>query len=194
MSREEQAKWDARYRAMEGQHTGDAPSAALAAIEGLLPRGAEGVAPRGLDVGGGAGRHALWLARRGLDVTIVDVSEVGLAIARGRAEAAGARVATVAADLEREPLPAGPWDLVVVCHFLLRPMLGVVSGVLAPGGVLAVVHPTRSNLERHARPGPAFLLEDGELPSLVKGLDVVRYDEGWLEDGRHEARLVAVKR
>lgn len=187
MSQEERTKWDARYRAMD-RHAAAEPSAVLAVIEGLLPsRG------RALDVGGGAGRHAVWLARRGLDVTVADISEAGLAIARERAEAAGVRVATAAADLESEPLPAGPWDLVVVFHFLLRPLLGVFSQVLAPGGVLAVVHPTRSNLARHEKPGAAFLLEDGELPGLVKGLSIVRYDEGWLEEGRHEARLVARK-
>jgi hypothetical protein len=51
--------------------------------------------------------------------------------------------------------------------------------------------PTRSNLERHTRPDPRHLLEDGELPGLVPGLEIVRYEEGWTEQGRHEARLVA---
>ncbi len=58
-------------------------------------------------------------------------------------------------------------------------------------GLLAVAHATRSNLARHPRPGPDRVLEDGELPGLVRGLDVLRYEEGWLESGRHEARLVA---
>ncbi len=44
-----------------------------------------------------------------------------------------------------------------------------------------------------ARPGPAHLLEDGELPALVSGLEVVSSSEGWMEEGRHEARLVARK-
>ena len=57
-----------------------------------------------------------------------------------------------------------------------------------------VVHPTRSNLRRHTRPGPRHLLGDGELPGLVRGLEVLRYEEGWTEQGRHEARLVARRR
>ena len=56
---------------------------------------------------------------------------------------------------------------------------------------LVVVHPTRSNLERHDSPGPHHLLDDGELPGLIPGLEVVHYEEGWSEEGRHEARLVA---
>jgi hypothetical protein len=35
------------------------------------------------------------------------------------------------------------------------------------------------------------VLEDGELPSLVRGLEIVRLEEGWLAEGRHEARVVA---
>ena len=54
-----------------------------------------------------------------------------------------------------------------------------------------VVHPTRSNLRGHTRPGPRHLLGDGKLPGLVRGLEVLRYEEGWTEQGRHEARLVA---
>jgi hypothetical protein len=59
------------------------------------------------------------------------------------------------------------------------------------GGLLVVVHPTRANLERHGKPGPDFLLDDGELLGLVSSLEIRRYDEGWRDDGRGEARLVA---
>ena len=98
---------------------------------------------------------------------------------------------TVRVDLEVAPLPAGPWDLILCTHFLHRPLFAVFPGALAPGGWLVTAHATRSNLERHPRPGAAHLLEDGELSSLMRGLEVVRLEEGWLEGGRHEARAVA---
>jgi SAM-dependent methyltransferase len=151
----------------------------------LPPRG------RALDVAGGAGRHALWLARRGLAVTLADVSGVALAIAADRARAEGLRLATVELDLEAAPLPAGPWDVIVCAYFLDRRLLAALPAALAPGGLLAVAHATRRNLERHPRPGPSHVLEEGELPSLVRGVEVLSYEEGWLESGRHEARLVA---
>lgn len=52
-----------------------------------------------------------------------------------------------------------------------------------------MAHATATNLQRHARPGPAHVLDDGELPSLVRGVEALRREEGWLESGRHEARL-----
>jgi 2-polyprenyl-3-methyl-5-hydroxy-6-metoxy-1,4-benzoquinol methylase len=177
------ARWDARYRTGAGATD---PSSFLLSLEHVLPRSG-----RALDIAAGRGRHAVWLAGRGLDVTAVDVSEVGLGLAREAAAAAGVRIRTLAADLEREPLPAGPWDLAVCFHYLHRPLLGRVPEALEPGGLFVFCQPTVRNLERHDRPGRRFLLEEGELPHLVSELEVLRYEEGWLEEGRHEARLFA---
>ncbi|HUL58201.1 MAG TPA: class I SAM-dependent methyltransferase [Anaeromyxobacteraceae bacterium] len=181
---DDRERWNARYRA------GDAPSAEpstfLLGLDDLLPRRG-----RALDVAGGAGRHALWLARRGLDVTLADVSDVALERAAAAARREGLALRIVRVDLTASPLPAGPWDAILCAYFLHRPLLSALPAALAPGGVLAVAHATRSNLQRHARPGPDHLLDDGELPDLVRGLEVLRSEEGWLESGRHEARLVA---
>jgi SAM-dependent methyltransferase len=185
LAESERDRWDRRYR---DEGAPEEPSAFLISLDFLLPR--DGSA---LDLAGGGGRNALWLARRGLEVTLADVSEAGLTIARDRAAKAGLSIQAIRLDLEREPLPAGPWGLVVCFHFLWRPLFAVIPDVLGPGGLFVYAQPTRKNLERHARPGPAFLLEEGELPRLIHGLTVIRYEEGWFEEGRHEARLVARK-
>lgn len=137
---------------------------------------------------GAAGR---WTPPGARDETRADVSDVALDRAVREAEARGLTLATAALDLEEAPPPTGPWDVVVVLYFLHRPLLAALPALLAPGGVLVVGHATRRNLERHARPGPGHVLEEGELRGLVRGLDVLLYEEGWLEGGRHEARLVA---
>jgi SAM-dependent methyltransferase len=183
MAEGDRERWNARY-AEEGEPP--APSAFLVSLDALLPtRG------RALDVAGGSGRNALWLARRGLDVTLADVSDVGLEKAARAAAAAGVALATVRVDLEADPPPAGPWDLVVCTYFLHRPLLAAIPAVLAPGGLLVVAHATRTNLTRHPRPGPGHVLDDGELPRLIRGLAVLSSEEGWLESGRHEARILA---
>jgi SAM-dependent methyltransferase len=183
MAESDRERWNARYR--EARDAAE-PSPFLTALDALLPRRG-----RALDVAGGSGRNALWLARRGLAVTLADVSDVALEQASDAARAAGLSIATVQVDLEEAPLPAGPWDVVLCTYFLHRPLFAAIPATLAPGGLLVVAHATRTNLERHARPGPAHVLEDGELPRLAGGLEILRYDEGWLESGRHEARVVA---
>jgi len=179
----DRTKWDGLYRASAPLFT---PSPILEGLDAVLPRRG-----RALDLAGGTGRNALALAQRGLDVTLADISPFGLELAGAEAERTGLQLSTVAVDFEEDPPPAGPWDLILVFHYLHRPLFTLYPTLLAPGGLLVVVHPTRSNLERHSKPGPRFLLDDGELPGLVPSLEIVQYDEGWHDDGRHEARLVA---
>ncbi len=182
---EDRERWNRRYAA--GDHAGQAPSSLLLGLSDWLPS-----TGRALDVAGGAGRHAVWLARRGLDVTLVDIAERGLELARDQAVAAGIELTTICQDVQEQPLPPGPWDLILVVHFLHRPLFAQFAGQLAPGGTLIVLQPTRSNLARHARPPAGFLLEDGELPGLVSpSLTIMHMREGWLEEGRHDALLVA---
>ena len=176
-------RWNARYREREEP---ERPAPWLAALGEVLPRHG-----RALDVGGGSGRNAIWLARRGLDVTLADVSDVAVERAARDARAEGLSLATVQIDLESERLPPGPWDVVLCAYFLHRPLFPALASELAPGGLLVVAHATRKNLERHPRPGPRWVLEEGELRTLTRGLEVLHYEEGWLESGRHEARLVA---
>jgi tellurite methyltransferase len=183
MSQDDRQRWNARYRE---QVPGHGPSAFLCSLAERLP-----TSGRALDVAGGPGQDALWLARHGLDVTLADVSDVALARAAEAARAAGVSLHLQQLDVQCEPLPPGPFDVVVCLNFLWRPLFAAFPAVLAPGGWLVFAQPTRSNLLRHPHPSARFLLEDGELPSLVHGLEVVTYTEGWTEEGRHEARLVA---
>jgi len=189
MAEEDRERWN-RKHAEAGNAVGG-PSAALVELAAWLPTDG-----RALDVAGGAGANAVWLAARGLDVTIVDVAEVGLARAQAHAQRSGVTVACVRADLEREPLPAGPWALVLCCSYLQRDLVPRMAEALAPGGRLVWIHPTLANLERHASPSARFLLQPGEARALVEatGLRVCTYEEGWAGQGeaaRHLMRVVA---
>lgn len=185
MTADDREKWNARYR---DEQAPSPPSPFLVGLDGLLPRRG-----KALDVAGGSGRHALWLARRGLETTLADISEIALERAADAARRERLSVRTIQIDLQSAPLPAGPWDLILCAYFLHRPLFAAFADSLAPGGWLVVTHATRSNLAVHARPGPEYLLEDGELPALVRGLEVIQSGEGWVESGRHEARIVARK-
>jgi SAM-dependent methyltransferase len=116
---------------------------------------------------------------------------VGLAIATRAAEGEGLHIRTIVRDLEEQGLPAGSWDVVTVVHFLHRPLLTGLAGIVTPGGILLYAHPTRRNLERHPRPPARFLLEEGELPLRLPGFEIVHCEEGWLDEDRHEVRLIA---
>jgi SAM-dependent methyltransferase len=183
MSEADRQRWNARYQEGAGARE---PSSFLRSLEQRLPR-----TGRALDVAGGVGQESLWLARRGLDVTCVDVSDTALERAAASAREAGLALELKRLDVEQEPLPPGPFALVLCLNYLWRPLFAAFPQVLAPGGLLVFAQPTRSNLTRHAHPSARFLLEDGELPGLLEGLEILSYSEAWTEEGRHEARLVA---
>ena len=144
-----------------------------------------------LDIAGGGSADSLAFARHGLDVTVADVSDVGLATARRRAEEAGLTISTVEVDLESDPLPDGPWDVITVANYLQRDLFPTLLAALSPGGLLGVVIATNTNLERHDKPGMPFLLGPGELPTLVGPAEILHHSEDWRRNGRHEAHLVA---
>jgi tellurite methyltransferase len=108
MADTDREKWDARYRA--GDY-GVGDPAWLGEFEADVPK--HGTA---LDVAAGSGRVSVWLARRGLNVTAIDISPVGLALAREAAADEGVKITTRVTDLEREPLPEGPYNLVACFH------------------------------------------------------------------------------
>lgn len=186
MSKAERLHWDERYRARGVDP--EPPATFLREVADRFPSGAEV-----LDVGGGSGRNAVWLARRGHEVTIVDISAVALDLAGRRAGELGVDVGLIPADLEAEPLPPGPWDVIIEFHYLHRRLFSSYMTVLRPGGLLVIAQATVANLERHERPPLPFLLEPGEGRDLLSGFELLIYREGWSVEGRHEVEALARK-
>jgi hypothetical protein len=178
----DRARWNRKYSCAQPPAL---PSGVVLEMEPYLPKHG-----RALDVAGGAGRHAIWLAQRGLDVTLADVSDVAIEQAALRAAAAQVKICPIRVDLLDEPFPAGPWDLIMSVLYLQRSLFPEYLRNLRIGGTLLVVQPTTVNLERHDKPPRDFLLQPEELRRLVSGLELVFYREDWSRDGRHDAVTV----
>ena len=186
MSDVDRTKWNDRYSRRATRLSLDEPSSFLVSLVDQLP-----TTGRAIDVAGGTGRNAIWLAKHGLDVTLADISSVGLELAAEYAAAANVEVELLEIDFHAKPVPAGPWDLIVQMNYLARALFTPLLASLAPGGMFIFTQPTLTNLERNDRPPRDFLLVPGELPDLVTGLDIIDYEECWWPEGVHEARLVA---
>ena len=133
-----------------------------------------------LDVAGGGGRHACYLARQGLRVEAVDRDPEALHRQEGIPG-----VATRVADLENGPWPyAGRrFDAVVVTNYLHRPLFPNLLAAVAADGVL-IYETFAAGNERYGRPtNPDFLLQPGELLDLVHGrMRVTAYEDLYAED------------
>ncbi|HWS32093.1 MAG TPA: bifunctional NAD(P)/FAD-dependent oxidoreductase/class I SAM-dependent methyltransferase [Actinoplanes sp.] len=134
--------WEDRYRSRDAIWSGR-PNPVLVTEAGELTAG------RALDVGCGEGADAVWLARRGWQVTAVDISTVALGRAAGHAAEAGVgeRVTFRHADL-RTDHPGDGYDLVSAQFMHLPPdprreFYTRLAAAVAPGGLLLVAghHP-----------------------------------------------------
>lgn len=97
---------------------------------------------RAVDLGCGAGNYAVWLARRGFDVTGVDISPAAVERARHLAASKGVSCEFVVADLVGDLRGLdGPFDFAYdwdVLHHIFPPdrrrYAATVHGLLRPGG------------------------------------------------------------
>ena len=95
----------------------------------LIPEGS-----RVADIGGGPGRYSLHLARRGCRVTLCDLSEENVRLAKERAEEEKLCITAVAGDaLETKTLPGAPFDAVLLMGPLYHWESPWAEGVLPEG-------------------------------------------------------------
>ena len=191
MSEAERLEWDRRYT--DGDYRPRTwPSPFLEAWLDRLPKG------RALDLGCGAGRHALRLAEAGHQVEAIDISASAIQMARTEAEHRGLEVAWKVADLDDAELRTGFYDVITVIRYFNRPMWPRLIAALAPNGWLLIEHHLQTTADVDGPGSPDFRLEPQELLEAFRPLRVVHYEEV-LETARRErqayalARLVACK-
>lgn len=126
---------------------------------------------KALDVGMGQGRNALFLARRGWDVTGFDVSAVGIAKAEAAARAAGLKIRAIHASDEDFEFGREEWDLVAILYAIEKRSVFRARDALRPGGMVVVEGAHRETS------GGAWEFESNELLQIFEGLTILRYEE-----------------
>ncbi len=170
MALDDRERWEGRYErdAGEAERT---PSEFVAAHAHLLHG-------RVLDVAAGAGRNALFLARRGLSVDAIDIAFAGLQRLRRVAIAEGLRVRAVQADLDAFPLPAARFDAIINIRYLQRALFAPMQRAVKPGGLVLfetfLIDQQTIGHPRH----PEFLLQRGELRAAFRAFELLEYEEG----------------
>jgi tellurite methyltransferase len=154
---------------------------------------------RALDLGCGSGREAVYLAAQGWQVVAVD--RLPEALQRGRDlqrryAPESLPIHWVCADLEKSDWqPDGKFDCVLLFYFYARELIPRACAWLNRDGALLVEAFTETHRARFGKPAAdRRVVQSGELPSLLPdGMRVVAYSEGWRANGRHTARLWAVR-
>jgi len=161
------------------------PDAAIGPASWLLAnvdllRAAPSAPPRVLDLACGSGRHALLLASAGFAVHAVDRDPARIAALADRAGRLGLPIETETRDLEAAGTDLGDawYDVILVVHYLHRPLFPALRRALKRGGVLIYETYTEAQAARGRATNPLFLLKPGELDGLVAPLAIVRRREG----------------
>jgi SAM-dependent methyltransferase len=166
--------WDRRWEDKQHHARGEPSSVVVAALE-------EMAAGTALDLGCGAGRHAVWLAERDWHVTAVDFSAEALSQARERASDHSVEVDWVQSDLLAYEPQAAAFDLVLIAYIhvparALRTILAKAATAVAPGGTFLLVGHDLTNLGTGA-PGPtspAVLYGPEDIVAELSGLAIAR--------------------
>jgi SAM-dependent methyltransferase len=178
--------WDERYR--RGEHANDEPHQLVVEFASKLKPG------RALDVACGAGRHAIWLAELGWQVTAVDYSRVAIEILRQRASEKGLVIDSRVADLERHEFIIEPdsYDLILNCCYLQRDLFPAIKvGVRVGGLVIAVI--AMVDDDPNVKPmNPTFLLNQGELRAEFDGWEMLRDFEGKREGSERQRAMAEI--
>ena len=197
MELDEKAAWNKRYS--EGSHQSLEPDPLLVSAYDEFFAGK----PPGsvLDIAGGVGRHSIWLAKQGWKAKLIDISEVGIALAeRNASKALGPvakefLIATEVADLNSvRELGHEEYDLVLVFYYLQRELFPALMAALKPGGLLIyktytteqrrITDETAKSGARKSGPShPMFLLEPNELLRAFSSLRILHYHETAAEKG-----------
>ena len=176
-------------------HPPDAPHAGLSPPSEWLMRFAALIAPgaRVLDYACGSGRHARWLAARGMQVDAVDRDRAALDRLQG---VTGVRARELELEGDDWPLAGESYAAVVVTNYLYRPRFDALLALLPPGGVL-IYETFMVGNERFGKPSnPDFLLRSHELlETVADACKVLAYEQGEVAEPKPAViqRICAVK-
>lgn len=194
--------WNERWQTGEGRAEWSKPDPAVVAVaEHLKERGARSV----LDLGCGIGRHALYLAELGFDVSAIDGSEAGILQCRREAQSRGLSVRTDVAMMDHLPFGDATFDYVLSFNVIYHGDLEVVSAtvaeirrVLKPEGLFQGTMLSKRNdafgkgeevapdtwVDPHGgddKAHPHFYCDSGGLVSTLRGFELLN-----LEDREHK--------
>jgi SAM-dependent methyltransferase len=179
-SEDQRARWDSKYEQGLPSLTEPDPffiSAYERFVDPSLPK--PGVA---LDLAGGLGRHALWLASRGWQVTVVELSDVAIGKLSQAALERNVNLDLFAGDAAEYKLEPAQFDLIVLFYHLDRSLFPRIVSALKPGGLLICKMSLRWDSGERLTTASTNPLHRNELPSLVPELDVLHHQERPVRD------------
>jgi len=174
---------------------------------------------RVLDIGCGVGRHTIYLASRGFEVTATDNAPAAIAACKEKVGEAGVQATVIELDMRQMSFPDGHFDGVVSSHVIHHARMEVIGSVidsitrkLSPKGYFVWAMPTPDhfqcglgeevepgtwvNDERREGPIPHHFCTEEDVHRLLRAYEIISLrKEEHRDDGqlRSHWRLLARK-
>jgi SAM-dependent methyltransferase len=182
-SEDQRARWDLKYEQGLPSLTEPDPFFISAYERFVTPSLLKpGVAGLALDLAAGLGRHALWLASRSWQVTVVELSDVAIGKLGQAALELNVNVDLIAGDAADYKLEPAQFDLIVLFYHLDRSLFPGIVSALKPGGLLISKMSLRWDSVESLTTASINPLHRNELRSLVPELDVLHHQERPVRD------------
>ncbi len=179
-SEEQRARWDLKYDQGLPSLTKPDPFF-ISAYEKFVVQSFPN-AGRALDLAAGLGRHALWLAGRNWQVTVVDLSDVAIGKLSQAALKLNLTLDLLVGDASEYKFEPARFDLIVLFYHLDRSLFPRIVSALKPDGVLICKMSLRWNSDSSVAATSTDPLRRDELPSLVPELQVLYHQERPVRD------------
>ncbi|OUR98904.1 hypothetical protein A9Q84_05690 [Halobacteriovorax marinus] len=186
--KESQTFWDKKFSGDEYLY-GKAPAKFLSENYSYIP-----LAAKVLDVGMGEGRNAVFLARKGYNITGVDISAVAVRKSRRLAAEYGIRINTVVSSMEDFKAKRASYDAILVFYYVDRKLNRKLIQWLKPGGLLIYESHTKrqKKVPGNEKYEDKYLLKERELLGMFPGLRVLKYEEP-LHLGEYTSSIILQK-
>jgi len=153
---------------------------------------------RALDLAAGLGANAVFLAKQGLAVDALDISNVAMNKLQQFAQREGLAINALQQNIRINSLKNNRYDVIVVSHFLDRSLCHAIMEGLNLGGLLFYQTFTCEKVSQKGPNNPEYLLAKQELLQLFVHLNIVLYRDnaaiGDINSGlRNEAQFIGQK-
>jgi tellurite methyltransferase len=166
--------WDGKYSRTGKYIFGKEPAKFLTKNQHYIPQNA-----KILDVGMGEGRNAVYLARKGFNVSGVDISSVAIRKAKLLASEHGVAINTYNTSMSSFDTTPETYDVIICFYFVDRKINEKLVKLLKPGGLLIYESHTENQkkIKGNESVDARYLLKEGELLSMFPNMKVLKYEE-----------------
>ena len=152
-----------------------------------------------LDIGSGSGRNSIYLARKGYEVTAVDISRVGLDLTKRTAKSHHLPITTIEQDINSFDIGKNNWNLILLIDFPFpyQELLPRIAEGLKPDGIVIINGVSVKQGEKASTLVGYTLMDRKDLTKAFGGFTIIHDSEN-LQDtiwgGKKEIILYAAKK